>query len=133
MLDSDEEDEEEIARLEAMDDGFFETGKVQEARPEEEEVEYDSDGNVIEKPPDPYADLMMDYPDDYNEVNAIKFLEICKVHFDGSMNADGKGEDDMEDILEEEWDIFKENVMKWLKRTQNYQKDLSYCIKYFHN
>ena len=57
------------------------TGKVQEARPEEEEVEYDSDGNVIEKPPDPYADLMMDYPDDYNEVNAIKFLENVGVHY----------------------------------------------------
>ena len=131
LLDSDEEDEEEIARLEAMDDGFFETGKVQEARPEEEEVEYDSDGNVIEKPPDPYADLMMDYPDDYNEVNAIKFLEICKVHFDGSMNADGKGEDDMEDILEEEWDIFKENVKEAVEKDPELPKGFELLHKVF--
>ena len=114
-----------------MDDGFFETGKVQEARPEEEEVEYDSDGNVIEKPPDPYADLMMDYPDDYNEVNAIKFLEICKVHFDGSMNADGKGEDDMEDILEEEWDIFKENVKEAVEKDPELPKGFELLHKVF--
>ena len=95
LLDSDEEEEEELARKAVMDDGFFETEKIQADRPVEEEVEYDEEGNPIEKPIDPHEGLMMDYPSDLNEYNAIKFLETCKIHFSGSMNADGKGEDDI--------------------------------------
>ena len=74
---------------------------------------------------------MMDYPSDLNEYNAIKFLETCKVHFAGSMNADGKGEDDMEDILEEEWDLFKENVKAAVEKDPELPKGFESLHKVF--
>ena len=87
LLDSDDED--------AIDDGFFETGKIQKGREEDEEDK----------------ELLLDYPADPDERKAIELLEWCKEHFAQAMSPEnGKGEDDMEDVLEEEWELFKEKA-----------------------
>ena len=45
--------------------------------------------------------------------------------------ADGKGEDDMEDILEEEWDLFKENVKAAVEKDPELPKGFESLHKVF--
>ena len=102
LLDSDEEDE--------FDDGFFETSRVQNERTGD-----DDDHDSVE--------LLLDYPDDPNERSAVELLEWSKEHFAQAMSSDsGKGEDDMEEVLEEEWEVFKEKAKEAVEKDPDITK-----------